>query len=96
MSGGHNGRSAADCAECWEIAYEPGWYAVLSASESVQPPGFDGVEVLVRLPENDAVGVAYRRATHASVAAWRGRRPGQGSPADEVSRAAGGAASITS
>jgi hypothetical protein len=57
VSGGHLGHSAADCTECWAVAYEPGWYAVLSAGEGViHLPKHDRGDVMVRIPESPVTG----------------------------------------
>jgi hypothetical protein len=56
---------------CWEIAYEPGWYAVLSASEGViELPKVDGGEAVVRLPDAGP-RVKPDGGHHRSVAEWR-------------------------
>ena len=71
MTGGHSGNSVADCAVCWGIAYEPGWYAVLSAGEGVITlPATDGGEVVVRVPEPGPPQLTDR-SNHRSVADWR-------------------------
>jgi hypothetical protein len=71
MTGGHRGESVGDCDLCWGIAYEPGWYAVLSASEGIITlPATDGGEVIVRLPEAGPRRITGR-SHHRSVADWR-------------------------
>ena len=49
MSGGHHGESVVDCTACWEIAYEPSWYAVLNASEGFIHPWYISMGIAVWL-----------------------------------------------
>jgi hypothetical protein len=75
MSGGHHGAFASNCDACWEIAYEPGWYAVLNASEGViHLPGETDDTVVVRLPETREVRPSSGQTTHTPVVGWRGKR----------------------
>ena len=81
MSGGHAGGSVTDCAECWEMAYEPSWYAVMIAGDPfIQLPAEPGGQAIVRVRDrapHDGSG----HATHNPVASWRLRRH----PADQQS-----------
>jgi hypothetical protein len=76
VDGGHRGQSVADCSDCWNIAYEPGWYAVLRAGDGlIQVPAEDGGEVVVRLPESDLIRNRNRSDTHTPIAVRRERGP---------------------
>src|SRR5262245_30434671 len=85
MSGGHLGGSVTNCPECWEMAYEPGWYAVLSAGEPAihLPDEMDG-QVVVRIADR-GTNHPSNRARHNPVTSRRsiGRQapPGPGLPA---------------
>ena len=83
MSGGHQGKSAADCPTCWEEAYEPGWYAILSAGDGViQLPATANRDVIVQLPASASRVRPDLRFTHASVTAWRRGQPNPASKDD--------------
>ena len=74
MEVGHRGRSVTNCPECWEFAYEPGWYAVMRASDIVihLPADPDGTAT-VQLPESGQ-DRSTDLSTHTPVTGWRGRR----------------------
>jgi hypothetical protein len=83
MGEGHLGGSIADCPECWAIAYEPGWYAVLgAASTMIQLPDEANGDVIVRLDDSVPPPHPSRRASHTSVAKWTttSRRDGDSQP----------------